>query len=253
MEKSNIDFNYSHILILINLLKIGANDEFIEITSFQLGKIIDKSQQTASKSILELEKQDLIERIKNNKRFKIKVTSKGYNLLKEINDSISSSLHTSKSKTKIIKGKVIKGMGEGSYYMSLDGYKKQFKSKLGYEPFPGTLNIKLEEKIHIDSKKEIMNYPSIFIEGFKDNNRTFGWVKCHQSFLFKDKKGTFGSEMDPDKSVSGHILFLERTHHDNSLIELISPIHIKQFMKIADGDKVTLKINQLNNFDTQTS
>ena len=53
-------------------------------------------------------------------------------------------------------------MGEGSYYMSLKGYKKQFKEKLGYEPFPGTLNLKLEDKIYMDKKKEMIKL-SIYI------------------------------------------------------------------------------------------
>lgn len=244
MEKQNINLNYSHILSLINLLNIGANEEYIELTSFQLSKIINKSQQTASKIIIELETNDLIERIKNNKRFKIRVTEKGYNLLKEINESINSSLHRTKYNNIIIKGKVVKGMGEGSYYMSLNGYKKQFKLKLGYEPFPGTLNVKLEEKIFIESKKRIFEYPSIYIEGFKDNNRTFGWVKCYKSYVESEPKETTSSDKESIKSVSSHILFLERTHHDNSLIELISPVYIKKYMGIKDGDKVTIKINR---------
>ena len=74
-------------------------------------------------------------------------------------------------------------MGEGSYYMSLKGYRKQFKEKLGYEPFPGTANLKLEDRIYMDKKKEISNYPSIYIDGFKDENRTFGWVKCYPAIL----------------------------------------------------------------------
>src|SRR6476661_1489088 len=138
--------NYFHLLILIYLLTLGAIEFHVEITSGQLSKIINKSQQTTSKILIELEKESLIERI-------------------------------------TFKGKIVNGMGEGAYYMSLDEYKKQFKEKLGYEPFPGTLNLKLEDRTYTDKKKEISNYPSIFIHGFKDENRTFGWVKCYPAIL----------------------------------------------------------------------
>ena len=36
-----------------------------------------------------------------------------------------------------LKGKIVTGLGEGAYYMSLDGYKSQFASILGFIPFPG--------------------------------------------------------------------------------------------------------------------
>ena len=44
----------------------------------------------------------------------------------------------------LIKGKVISGMGEGRYYTEQDGYIQQFKEKLGFIPFPGTLNVEIE-------------------------------------------------------------------------------------------------------------
>jgi len=64
--------NYFHLLILIYLLTLGAIEFHVEITSGQLSKIINKSQQTTSKILIELEKESLIERVKNNKKFKIK-------------------------------------------------------------------------------------------------------------------------------------------------------------------------------------
>ena len=44
-----------------------------------------------------------------------------------------------------IKGKIISGMGKGTYFMSQDIYVKQFQEKLQFKPFVGTLNIKIEE------------------------------------------------------------------------------------------------------------
>ncbi len=229
--------NYFHLLILINLLTLGAIESYIEITSGQLSKVINKSQQTTSKILIELEKEILIERIKNNKKFKVKVTNQGHELIKELHNMIESALDNSKKRI-IFKGKIVNGMGEGAYYMSLDGYKKQFKEKLGYEPFPGTLNLKLEEKVYMDKKKEMINYPNIYINGFSDKTRSFGWVKCYPAILSSDVKTKDKKNFQIDSAV----LLLERTHHDNSLMEVISPVCIKESANIKNGDNVTIEL-----------
>src|SRR5919112_2498767 len=162
------NLNYFHFLTLAHLLSLGAKETHTEITSGQISKVIQRSQQTASKILIELEKDNLIERTKNNKKFKIKVTQEGFDAIKELHGMMKTAIDRSGGKRVIIKGKIVTGMGEGSYYMSKKGYKDQFSEKLGYEPYPGTLNVKLEEQTYKDTKREMTNYPSIYIHGFKD-------------------------------------------------------------------------------------
>jgi riboflavin kinase len=247
------NFNYFHFLILIHLLSYGAKDYHIEITSTQISKVIKRSQQTASKILIELEKDNMIERIKNNKKFKIRVTQEGFEVIKELQELAKSAIDNSKRKRAIFKGKIVTGMGEGSYYMSLKGYKIQFKEKLGYEPFPGTLNVKLEDKIYMNTKREIKNYPSLYIHGFKDENRTFGWVKCYPAILIPENEKNYDELKNIHENNEGKrkieiissLLLLERTHHDNSLIEIISPVCIKDTADLKNGDIVTIVLKEL--------
>ncbi|MEM3054151.1 MAG: DUF120 domain-containing protein, partial [Candidatus Bathyarchaeia archaeon] len=44
-----------------------------------------------------------------------------------------------------LKGKVFSGTGEGAKFMELPWVKKQMEEKLGFAPYPGTLNIKLSK------------------------------------------------------------------------------------------------------------
>ena len=247
------NLNYFHFLILINLLSLGARETYVEVTSSQVSKVIERSQQTASKVLIELEKHNLIERIKNNKIFKVKVTPEGFEAVKELQEMIKTATDNSKRKSAIFQGRIVTGMGEGSYYMSLKGYKKQFKDKLGYEPFPGTLNVKLDDKIYRDTKREIINHPAIYIHGFKDENRTFGWVKCYPSILFPEAaKNRIDLKNDPYTTdsrkveIDSSILLLERTHHDDRLIEVISPVCIKDTANLKNGDTVTIKLKESN-------
>lgn len=126
MENTRLNFNYFHFLALIYLLSNGGKDNYLEITSSQLSKILNRSQQTASKVLIDLEKENLIERVKNNKRFGMKLSKSGFEILQDIYNILKSSMEYSQQQRISFKGKIVTGMGEGAYYMSLEGYKKQF-------------------------------------------------------------------------------------------------------------------------------
>ena len=228
---SNITFQ--HIVILSELLLCGAKNNFVELTTNEIAKKIKRSQQLASKELLDLEFFGCIKRNKKSKKYTIKVTEKGY---QEVYDHFLFLKTAVESFKHVIdfEGHIITGMGEGAYYMSLDGYKKQFKEKLGYEPYPGTLNIKLNSMLFVEARKEMLKYPSINIEGFSDQSRTFGWVKCYPASI------------NDSKNINSSILILERTHYDDSIIELIAPFSIKEQFSLKNGDYVKLKVNTNN-------
>jgi riboflavin kinase len=98
---------------------------------------------------------------------------------------------------------------------------------------------------------EITNYPSIHIHGFKDENRTFGWVKCYPTILTPDAKENDNVWKNNKKNygkmeIESSILLLERTHHNNSLVEVISPVCIKETASLKNGDMVTIEVKDLN-------
>jgi riboflavin kinase len=228
---SNISFQ--HIVILSELLLCGAKNNFVELTTNEIAKKIKRSQQLASKELLDLEFFGCIKRNKKSKKYTIKVTEKGYQQVYDhflfLKTAVESFKHVID-----FEGHIITGMGEGAYYMSLDGYKKQLKEKLGYEPYPVTLNIKLNSMLFVEARKEMLKYPSINIEGFSDQSRTFGWVKCYPASI------------NDSKNINSSILILERTHYDDSIIELIAPFSIKEQFSLKNGDYVKLKVNTNN-------
>ncbi|MDG7050416.1 MAG: CTP-dependent riboflavin kinase, partial [Nitrososphaerota archaeon] len=127
-----------------------------------------------------------------------------------------------------LSGVLVAGMGEGKYYMSLKGYTKQFAQKIGYVPFPGTLNVKLDKKEHVESLRQLNNLDGTKIDGFSDGKRTYGWVKCFTCKL-NDK-------------VDAQLIMLERTHHDLSTIELISKFEIRKKLALKSGSPISIKI-----------
>lgn len=224
---------FQHIVILSELLLCGAKNNYVELTTTEIAKKIKRSQQLASKELLDLEFFGCIKRNKKSKKYTIKVTEKGYQQVYDLFLFLKTAVESFKHVIDF-EGQIITGMGEGAYYMSLNGYKKQFKEKLGYEPYPGTLNIKLNSMLYVEAKKEMLKYPSIDIEGFSDQSRTFGWVKCYPAYI------------NDSVNINSSILILERTHYDDSIIEIIAPFSIKEQFSLKNGDYVKLKVNTNN-------
>ena len=221
------ELKIQHILTLTQLLSKGARHNFVHITTSSLGKTIKKSQQAASMYLLELENNGFIERLMEGRKISVKITHSGYSELVKLNSVLSSSLGKSSTNMEL-SGSVISGFGEGAYYMSLKGYTKQFKSKINYIPFPGTLNIKLNQQRDSRTVQQLSDLEGVMIDPFSDGKRTYGWVKCFHAKL--------------NNSINCELIRLERTHHDNSVIELISKINLRRVAGLKTGSKVRIKI-----------
>jgi len=225
------EIKLQHILTILELLSKGGRHNFVETTTADLGKKIGRSQQAASKHLLELENSGYIERVKRGQKFAVRVTAKGYLEIQDLSFSLRSALESSPS-TVDFEGSIVSGMGEGAYYMSLEGYRRQFKKNLGYEPFPGTLNVRLVDQIYMTSRRELGTHPaSVFIEGFSDGTRTYGWAKCYRARIDDGKV--------IDKAA---VLVLERSHHDETMLEVIAPVSIKQAAGLRNGDRIKIRV-----------
>jgi riboflavin kinase len=223
------DIKLQHILTIVELLSKGARHNFVEVTTAELGKSISRSQQAASKHLLELENSGYIERIRRGQKFAVRVTDKGHTEIQNLFSSLHAALESSPAAIDF-EGSVVSGMGEGAYYMSLEGYRRQFKDKLGYEPYPGTLNVRLVDQLYMNARRELGRHPSIFVDGFSDSTRTYGWVKCYRAIV-------------NDGAVdNAAVLVLERTHYDDSMLEVIAPVSIKQAAGIKNGDRIKVQV-----------
>ena len=221
------ELKIQHILTLVFLLSKGAKYNYVTITTSSLGKNIKKSQQSASKHLLELEQNNFIKRIISGRNISVKITSKGFSEMVKLSTVLQNSLDSSPSSLEL-EGTLVSGMGEGAYYMGLKGYTKQFKTKIGYVPFPGTLNVRLDQKIHQEAVKHLEALDGIKIKSFSDGKRTYGWVKCFSAKI--------------NNSIDCVLILLERTHHDDSIIEIISNLCIRKVGKLKDGSKISITI-----------
>jgi riboflavin kinase len=218
----------TYLQTMLELLLLGAKDKPVELSTIDLAKRIGKSQQAASKHLLELEQNGYIERTKAGKRTLVKLTKLGNDVLLQIHLQLKTALEGKPQKSEV-NGTVFTGLGEGAYYISLNGYRKQFVKKLGFDPYLGTLNLRLTSPLDRMVRDTLEKLPGIKIEGFEDGHRTYGGAKCFTARL--------------NDSVHGAVLVLERTSHDNSVLEVIAPVRLRDKLNLKDGDPVKVSID----------
>jgi len=162
----------SLLITLYKLIEVGAYPDEVIFTTTELAMLLGASQQTASRHLIELEKMGLIHRVKLGRRESIKITGGGVKHLDDMFLTLKRAFDLKKNET-VFEGTVFSGMGEGAYYISQSGYRDQFVSKLGFEPYPGTLNLRVRKEDQ-EEVRLLEASPFILVEGFTDGNRSFG-------------------------------------------------------------------------------
>jgi len=219
---------WRHILTLLKLAEMGAHRRVAKISTEYLAEKLGTSQQTASRYLIELDNNGWIKRTITPEGCLIKITDAGLKELQRLCSHLRFLIEAAYPPSITLEGVVFTGLGEGCYYISREGYKKQFIEKLGFEPYPGTLNLKLTTDYDIKTRSELEAYPAIEVEGFRNEDRTFGPVKCYPAVI--------------DNQVKGALVLALRSHYDTSVIEIIAPVFIRKRLKLKDGHKVKVEV-----------
>ncbi|MCX6662681.1 MAG: DUF120 domain-containing protein [Euryarchaeota archaeon] len=208
---------------LKELALLGAIRNKIELSSHELAKQLETSQQTASRYLLELDTQQMITRELGVKKQLIQITSTGADLLE--NEYLSYKQIFDLSTKVVFKGKLISGMGEGKYYTRQKGYADQFEKQLGFVAYPGTFNVEIEY-IERNKLRLLRNCGGILINEFQAENRTFGCVVCFKATI---------------NGYEGAIVLPKRSHYA-IVLECISPYFLREKLKLHDGDEVEVVV-----------
>ncbi len=216
-----MDEKYTFTLRKIALL--GGMDDYIAVSSRELGTALEMSQQSASKRILELLELGLIVRDLGARKQRIKLTSTGVDELKKEYNEFRRIFELTDHIT--LHGTVKDGMGEGQYYIDQEGYQTQFESKLGFRPYPGTLNISVDKE-DIGKLDMIKSTAGIPISGFTHGGRSFGDVIAYKSKI---------------KNVDCAVVVPARSHYVD-VIEIICHYHLRRTLSLNTDDRLDVKV-----------
>jgi len=225
----NLDtWAWKHFFTLYKLAELGACSRTVKVSTDYLAEKMGASQQTASRHLIELEKRGWIKRTITPEGCLVKITDLGTAELKKLYTDLRMIFEAAHPPSITLEGVLFTGLGEGAYYVNKDGYRKQFIEKLGFDPYPGTLNLKLTTEYDMKTRSELETYPAIILEGFKDESRTFGSVKCYPVVINNKVKGAVVSAM--------------RSHYNSSVLEVVAPLFLRGKLKLKDGNKVKVEV-----------
>ena len=124
-----------------------------------------------------------------------------------------------------LRGRVFSGGGKGSFFVNLPWARKQFKDKLGFNPYPGTLNLKLTPGTDVDKLRNTtkgikIESPQGFCEG-----------RCFKALVMEK---LWGAVVVPD--VPGY---------PSDLLEILAPVNLREKLGLKDRMEIEVTV-QLN-------
>lgn len=124
-------------------------------------------------------------------------------------------------------GVVFSGVGEGAFYVSL--YTRRFLEKLGFRPYPGTLNVKV-----LDRTRELSlclsRVKPIVIEPPEIPGMRLGLVYAYPA------------EIEGFLDTSVYIVKPLITIYKSDVVEFIATVRLRDILGLRDGDKLRFRL-----------
>lgn len=124
-----------------------------------------------------------------------------------------------------ISGTVLTGLGKGWFFMGQKEYIDQMVEKLGFLPYPGTMNVKVYDK-ELHKIKFVKEGRGMLIKGFEKDERAFGDVVIYKAEI----DGMRCAVVMPKLS----------THKD--IIEIVAEKRLRDELKLDEGSEVKVRI-----------
>ena len=213
---------------LVELLDLGAGAGPVRVSTTELASVMGVSQQSASRHLRLLEGMGMVSRRVEAEGSLISISAEGLGVLGEVCGVLRRGLEESAEDVLAFEGTVFSGMYQGAYYLSQGDYLEQIREKLGFEPYLGTLNIRIREG-DLERRRSLDRMPSIRIEGFRGEGREFGGGRCYPLVV--------------NGEVEGALVVADRTSYDLSVMEIIAPVSLRERFGLRDGDTVRVTIS----------
>ena len=122
-------------------------------------------------------------------------------------------------------GRLCSGLGEGAGFTALDWVEHQFHAKLGFWAYPGTLNLHLAGSKWDTARDAMQAAAGIAIQPPPG----FCAAKCFAVLL--------------EGRVAGAAILPDIPDYPVDKLEIVSPVALRQELRLSDGDRVTLQVH----------
>ncbi|MGE0748789.1 MAG: DUF120 domain-containing protein [Rhodospirillales bacterium] len=126
-----------------------------------------------------------------------------------------------------ITGRLASGVGEGKHFTRLEWARAQFVTKLGIDPFPGTVNLVVDDPAELEKWAVLRATPGVVIRP-PDPQWCDG--RCW--------KVRIGDDID------AAIVFPGVPGYPENQIEVIAPVDVRERLKVDDGASLRLDVQE---------
>lgn len=124
-----------------------------------------------------------------------------------------------------LEGKLCSGLGDGAAFTRLDWVVREIREKLGFAPYPGTVNLSLTGRSWVEASARLRQAVGIAIipaPGFCS-------AKCFEAVL--------------NDRVKAAVIVPEVSGYPADKLEIVAPVGVKRELELQDGDRVKLRID----------
>ena len=126
-----------------------------------------------------------------------------------------------------IRGHLVSGLGRGAGFTQLDWVRAQFRERVGIDPFPGTLNILVDDPAAQSAWDKLKRGPGIRIDNPNPGPRDCD-ARCFPVTI--------------DDTVDAAIVLPEVEDYASNQIEMIAPVGLRDALGKQDGDTLVLRV-----------
>jgi riboflavin kinase len=122
----------------------------------------------------------------------------------------------------ILKGKVFSGNKRGGHFVKLPWVKNQINQKLGFNPYIGTLNLRLPHKKDLNELRQLNGIKIIPEKKYYEG-------KCFKALIMG--------------KVEGAVVLPDVPEYPPDLLEVLAPVNLRKTFRLKDGMEIEVTIN----------
>jgi len=123
-----------------------------------------------------------------------------------------------------ISGRISEGLGEGATFIKIPWVRRQFMDRLGIDPYPGTLNLKILNEDDLRKFKTLKTSEGIEI---LPEEPSFCKGKCYPVLI--------------NGKLRGAIIIPDVKNYPENKIEIIAQENIKETLNVKEGDLLEIE------------
>ena len=124
-----------------------------------------------------------------------------------------------------LEGVLVSGLGQGAQFMAIPWVRDAVRRLVGFDPYPGTLNVRLVEPDMVAAWRTIQNGPALRLAPPPPE-------ECGAR-LFR---------VTVAPALDAAIIVPDVTRHGDDTLELIAPIHVRYHLGLNDHERVALHV-----------